>query len=444
MSYRDWNEYADLLASALSGRGIGADDVIALRARVRMEGVIVSAAVAKIDARLVVIDASASPRDVRNILTDSGAVAVICDDEDLARLAPALDGLSLRLTASISEPIGGFYSFWDLFPPCAPRLYARSRPPMVFYPVGSSEKPRGVATTRRLVAPASRSRPPIAEDGATLIAGRPPGLSVAELAGVAIGAGRRLVLIDAFKPAATLRAIEQHGVTHWIASPAQVRRLMALPAGLIARFDLSSLKSLSVEAAPAAADMQAWIEATFGPVLAQTYDCPETGPVASVNADLAARKPGAAGYPLAGVEIEVRGTDGQTAAPGETGEIWARTSTQIERYFGVDPFAPPLGDARGFFRIGDAGWRDADGCLFVTGRTLEFASPIGGHALADIEAALKSHPDVMAAVVLAPADDGGAPIVFCETWYGRRATVEALCAHLRSRFPARAPERVQG
>ena len=56
LTYREWNEYADMLADAFASRGIGADDVVAVRCRNRLEWAVIALACSKLDARLLTLD----------------------------------------------------------------------------------------------------------------------------------------------------------------------------------------------------------------------------------------------------------------------------------------------------------------------------------------------------------------------------------------------------
>src|SRR5215510_375365 len=56
LTYGEWNDYADLLADALAGRGLGLDDVIAVCCRNRIEWAVIALACAKLDARLLSLD----------------------------------------------------------------------------------------------------------------------------------------------------------------------------------------------------------------------------------------------------------------------------------------------------------------------------------------------------------------------------------------------------
>ena len=90
LTWRDWNEHADLLADAFVGRGLGYGDVIAVRCRNRLEWLVIASAAAKIDAAILALDPDMPVSLVRSALIAGEAAAFICDDERPAEVAQAL------------------------------------------------------------------------------------------------------------------------------------------------------------------------------------------------------------------------------------------------------------------------------------------------------------------------------------------------------------------
>jgi acyl-CoA synthetase (AMP-forming)/AMP-acid ligase II len=115
-----------------------------------------------------------------------------------------------------------------------------------------------------------------------------------------------------------------------------------------------------------------------------------------------------AGRVLPTVEVEVRGPDGEPVPPGDAGEIWVRGEQVSGEYAGR---AAPL-DAEGWFPTRDRGWLDADGYLFIEGRSDDTIIRGGENiAPAEIEEVLLQHPDIaQCAVVGVPDDEWGQSI----------------------------------
>ncbi len=325
LSWADWNDYADGLAQSMIGRGIGAGDVVALRMRSRIEWAVAAWAIGKIDACLLSLDAQLAPAEVRRILIDADAAALICDDEDPAALAASLTGLQMKLRSTVDVASPGFFNFWDLFPPVAPPRFARAHPEEIAYTAIGPEPLRAVHIPRPRIALASKSRPPAADNGASLIT-----LTLSHSWAIlqlwkAVSAGRRIVLTPRYEPVSALRAIERHGVTEWMDRANTFERLARLPARIVRRFDVRSLKSISVGAGGAPSELKAWLIATFGPILTESYGVPETGLITMLPAAMQPARPGTCGRPRRGVMVEIRDPAGQRLPPNAIGEVWART-----------------------------------------------------------------------------------------------------------------------
>jgi acyl-CoA synthetase (AMP-forming)/AMP-acid ligase II len=119
------------------------------------------------------------------------------------------------------------------------------------------------------------------------------------------------------------------------------------------------------------------------------------------DADATARL-SSAGRVLPTVEVEVRGPLGDPRPAGEPGEIWVRGEQVSGEYAGREA---PL-DAAGWFPTRDRGWLDADGYLFIEGRSDDTIIRGGENiAPAEIEEVLLQHPDILQVAVVGVPDD---------------------------------------
>lgn len=365
LTYREWNEYADMLADAFTGRGLGFDDVIAVRSSNRIEWAVIALAAAKIDARLFTLEPDLPVRALRQRIIDSRVSAIIIGDVDPATVAPALEGLSLRLRATLDVQRPGFYNFYDLFPPAAPQRFSRAQPSLISWTRGETGKAQPVALPRRLAAPASRSRAPKPELGCSLIT-----VPLHRVWGpvqfwAALGAGRAIAFMREFDPHLALHTIERRRVTHWSALPHVLRQLAAAPERTIRAHDLSSMRDLTVGGAAVDYPLKMRLSELFGPIVNEAYGSTETGVIAFMPAPAPREKPGSCGRPLKGVMVEIRDGQGHRLPPNATGEIWARTPRSLSCEL-MGPHARR--DAEGFVATADVGRLDEDGFLYITGR----------------------------------------------------------------------------
>lgn len=364
LTYRQWNDYADQLADSLLDASLVAGDIVALRARTRMEWLVVACAAAKIDAILLPIDPAQPPTETRRVLIEAGASALICDDAAPDLLSPHLMGLSFKLRASIDTPAVGFRNLWDMFPAVARPRFARSQPATITYTLRSSRTLRAVRIPQRLIALASVSKTPTPDDGVSLITLGAHHAYASQQIWQALAAGRRIVLLPHYEPQAALRAIELGGVTQWMDFANAFEALTRLSRERIAKFDLSSLRSISVGGGGAPGPLKAWLIDAFGPIVTQSFGLPETGLIARLPAE-AAPRPGTCGRPTTGVVVEIRNPAGHRLPPNAIGEVWARTPDSIERrLIGVRDDEAVL-DENDFVRTGVSGRMDEDGFLFL-------------------------------------------------------------------------------
>lgn len=366
LTYSAWNEYADLLADAFAGRGLGVDDVIAVRCRNRSEWAVIAAACAKIDARLLTLDPDLPAAAIRKQLIASRAAAIIVGDCAPVRIAPALEGLALRLRASMDAVYPGFFNFWDLFPPVAPRRFGRVQPSLIAWTPG--QVGGCVSLPRRRAAPASVARRPTPEEGASLITVPLHRSWGATQFWAALIAGRRVAFMRAFNAGEALNIIRTRRITHWSAYPDTFLELRR-HADKVAAADTSSLKDVIIGGAPAPFLLRSWLRETFGAIVSEAYGSAQAGHVATLPAEAFAAKRGSCGRPVRGAAVEIRDADGRRLPPGMIGEIWVRTPRTLVCELGGEAERVRR-DEHGFVATSDAGHMDQDGFIYLAGQAV--------------------------------------------------------------------------
>jgi len=113
------------------------------------------------------------------------------------------------------------------------------------------------------------------------------------------------------------------------------------------------------------------------------------------------RRLGSVGQPVPGIEVQIRADDGTVLGPGETGELFVRGEQVSGRYSEIGSVL----DAEGWFPTKDVAMLDADGYLFIGGRSDDTIIRGGENiAPAEIEDVLVEHPSVRDCVVVGPED----------------------------------------
>ncbi len=219
--------------------------------------------------------------------------------------------------------------------------------------------------------------------------------------------GHTLVLMDKWEPQAMLELVERRRVTSSHMVPTQFNRLLKLPDDVKARYDVSSLSHVIHSAAPCPVDTKQRMLAWWGPCIYEYYAASEGGGTACTPAEWLS-KPGTVGKPWPISEIRILDDAHQPVAAGTPGTVWIRMGNFKFEYHRDQQ---KTGDAwhEGFFTVGDAGFLDSDGFLFLCDRKADMIISGGVNIYpAEIEAVLLSHPDIAdAAVFGVPDEDWG-------------------------------------
>ena len=234
--------------------------------------------------------------------------------------------------------------------------------------------------------------------------------AVLNFATIPIQLGHPVVLMDHFEPEGLLALVERHRVTHTHMVPTQFRRLLALPRPVRDRYDTSSLRNVIHSAAPCPPDVKRQMIEWWGPVVTEYYAASEGGGTAITARDWLTH-PGSVGTACLGTEVRVLDENGEDVPPGQTGLVYLRMGTSAFDYH-HDEEKTRASRARGMFTVGDLGYLDADGYLYLCDRQSDVIISGGVNVYpAEIEAALSGHPAVADAAVFGiPHDDWGEEI----------------------------------
>lgn len=220
--------------------------------------------------------------------------------------------------------------------------------------------------------------------------------------------GSTVVLLERFDAEGTLAAIAEHQADVVYLVPTMMKRILRLDDEVRLGYDLSSLRVVWHLAEPCPQWLkQAWIDWLGPERIVELYAGTEGQAITTIIGTEWLEHRGSVGRVTAG-EIKVCDADGNELPPGEQGEIWMRAShrdTPTYAYLGAE--AKQLDG--GWESLGDMGWFDADGYLYLGDRLADMILTGGSNVYpAEVESAIQEHPAVRSVVVIGlPDDDRG-------------------------------------
>ena len=213
--------------------------------------------------------------------------------------------------------------------------------------------------------------------------------------------GATVVQMPKFDPEQALAAIEQHRVTITQMVPTMFVRMLKLPEAIRTRYDLSSLRRVIHAAAPCPVPVKRAMIEWVGPILYEYYGGSEGNGSTGINSQEWLRKPGSVGKANWGT-LHICDDSGDELAPGEQGVVYFEGGMDF-RYFGDERKTRESRNPKhlSWSTLGDIGYVDADGYLFLTDRKSHMIISGGVNIYPqEIENLLITHPKVADAAVI--------------------------------------------
>jgi long-chain acyl-CoA synthetase len=254
------------------------------------------------------------------------------------------------------------------------------------------------------------------------------------------------VLEEKFDAERTLALIDELKLTHAYLVPTMFVRLLRLDDRVKKRYDLSSMRFVSSTGSPCPAEVKRAMIEWWGPVINESYAASELGYVTAITSAEALRKPGSAGRPLGQARVAIRDADGRELPQGEVGLIYARQPAFPDFAYNNNPEARRKIEIDGLWSMGDMGYLDAEGYLYVCDRASDMVISGGVNIYpAEIEAVLITMPGVRDCAVFGIPDEefGEALCAAVQPDSGARLTAEDVQAFLKDRISGyKVPRRV--
>lgn len=218
------------------------------------------------------------------------------------------------------------------------------------------------------------------------------------------GAGLTTVVMERFDPEGTLDAIQRYRVTHAQFVPAMFVRLLKLPQEVRDSYDLSSLKRVMHAAAPCPVQIKKQMTDWWGPIVDEYYASSEAHGSTMIFAEDWLAHPGSVGKPMGGA-VHILDENGNELPPGEAGEIYFEGGASFE-YLNDPTKTASSRDKHGWTTVGDIGYLDDEGYLYLTDRRHHMIISGGVNIYPqEAENLLVTHPKVLDAAVFGVPDD---------------------------------------
>ncbi|KKC04174.1 acyl-CoA synthetase [Mycobacterium nebraskense] len=218
--------------------------------------------------------------------------------------------------------------------------------------------------------------------------------------------GAAAILMRKFDAETVLRLIETHRVTHAQFVPTMFVRMLKLPKAVREKYDVSSLRCVIHAAAPCPVDVKHHMMKWFGPIIHEYYGGTEGFAGTTIGPEEWLAHPGSVGRPMS--PVHVIGDDGVELPAGQAGELFFEGGPDFE-YFKDPAKTASVSNDRGWRTLGDVGYVDEDGYLYLTDRST-FMIVSGGVNIypQEVENLLIMHPKLVdAAVFGVPNDEFG-------------------------------------
>jgi long-chain acyl-CoA synthetase len=203
-------------------------------------------------------------------------------------------------------------------------------------------------------------------------------------------------VMSSFDPEEVLRSIERHHINNTIMVPTHCIRLLRLPDEIRNKYDLSSMERAMHIAATMPIDVKRRMIDWWGPVLTEGYGASEVGVVTAITSEQWLRKPGSVGRPIPSFTLQIVDDEGSGLPPGEIGTIYMTSLTDVDLAYVDDEEKTAAAHlATKQFTLGDMGWLDEDGYLFLADRRVDLIISGGVNIYpAEVESAMLLHPAI--------------------------------------------------
>ncbi|NEP00062.1 MAG: long-chain fatty acid--CoA ligase [Symploca sp. SIO2E9] len=404
-SYKQLEQMANRIANGLQGLGIHRGDRVALFLPNIPEFLISYLGMLKLGAVAVSVNAMLKSSEVRFILKDCTAKAVITTEE-LSEQVPELELPELQHILIAEGKVNKGISLAQLIESASPNTRAVEMdchdPAAIVYTSGTTGFPKGATLSHGNVISNMYSQNRCCgmgpDDRLLLYLPLFHCFGQNAIFNAGISACATIILQRRFKLEQVLEAIATEQITMFFGVPTIFIKLLNLNAP-----NLNSVRYYFSAAAPMPVEVaQRWYK-KHGLVIHEGYGLTETSPCASYNHNLK-YKLGSIGSPIENVEMKIVNSDGVEVQPGELGEITVRGPNLMLGYWNR-PWETTQAIQNGWFYTGDIGRMDEEGYFYIVDRFKDMINVSGFKVYpAEVENVIYQHPAVAEVAVYGVRD----------------------------------------
>jgi long-chain acyl-CoA synthetase len=413
-TYAELDDRARRVAHALHALGVRRGDRVAVMVPNGIEYFEAAHGAGRLGAVVVPVNVHFKADEAGWIVSDSGATAVVVDEpllgalagvEDVPRLVVG-DGYEAALAAA---PAGEVED---------PDVVGDGWPTVMAYTSGTTGRPKGVAIgeddfrRRAEGVAAGGQRWGLGPDDVHLAVGPLYHSGPAYWAQMHLALGATVDVMPRWDAEEALAIIQRDRVTSTHMVPANFQRLLALPAEQRDRYDHSSLKLVLHAAAPCPVPLKrAFMDFVGSEKVWEYYGASEGGGTV-ISPQEWLEHPGSVGKPFPGNEFVILDDDGNALPAGEVGTVWVNPAASSFEYHN-DAEKTAASHRERFFTVGDAGYLDEDGYLFLTDRKSDMVITGGVNVYPrEIEECLLGHDEIVDCAVLGVPDDEWGEVIY--------------------------------
>jgi long-chain acyl-CoA synthetase len=412
VTYAQLEDRSSRLARALRARGLAEGDTVAICMENNRAYLEVAWAAQRSGLRYTAVNSHLRPAEVQYVLDDCGATALV-SSAAMAGVLARLDLSVVSVLISADGDLPGFERYADVLAATPPGPLAEEREGReMLYSSGTTGRPKGVRKQLPGTAFGDQASAPaivasgiarFGAQGVVYLCPAPLYHSAPLVWSMSLQRfGATVVVMERFDARHCLELIERYQVTQAQFVPTMFTRMLQLPPGERSRYDVSSLRIVIHGAAPCPVSVKRQMLDWWGPIIHEYYSGTEDVGNSHISPQEWLAHPGSVGRPAA--ECHIVGDDGTELPPGQAGLVY---------FAGGRPFAyhndpektSSITHPLGWRTLGDIGYLDSDGYLYLTDRQAHMIISGGVNIYPqEAENVLAGHPAVADVAVIGVPD----------------------------------------